>query len=81
MNELTLRAIHEEALSLVQRGVEEFEEGETCVGVSLLLEAQFLLGEVIQQQLNQIDSTPPLSPSSDESINDRDPAIIAAAIT
>ena len=78
MKELTLKVAHEEALSLLQRGVVEFEEGETHTGVSLLLEAQFLLGEVIQQQLNKMDSPPHLSPLSDEGPGEGGQPVLAA---
>jgi hypothetical protein len=61
MTELGFKVAHEELLSLVHSGAEEIEKGEVNAGISLLIEAQFLLGELIQQQLNAHDA-PPLSP-------------------
>jgi hypothetical protein len=62
----SLKVAHEEVVSLIQRAVEEFDEGQAHVGVSILLEAQFLLGEVIASELNNIHSAPPLSPVESE---------------
>jgi len=69
MKGLSLKGAHEEVVSLVRRAVEEFEEGEVQVGISILLEAQFLLSELIEQELNHIDSAPPLSPFIGESVD------------
>ncbi len=74
MTELALKAVHEEVVSLVQRSVEEFEGGEAQAGISLLLEAQFLLGEVIQERLNNMEITPSLSPLMDEWVDDGESA-------
>lgn len=66
MKGLTLKAAHDEIVSLVDRGMQECDEGEIHAGVSLFLEAQFLLGEVVQNQLDHLHSTPPLIPSAED---------------
>ncbi len=78
MKELAFRVAHEEVVSLVQSGVEEFDEGEPQAGVSLLLEAQFLLADLIQQRLNNIVSAPPLSPFVDGCADEERRAATAA---
>lgn len=62
MKELMLKAAHDEVLSLLCSGTEEIETRNPQIGVALLIEAQFLLAEIIQRQLNKIDCSPPLSP-------------------
>lgn len=66
MTECLLTVAHEEIISLVNQGVEECETGNTGAGVSIFLEAQFLLGELIERQLNKVLATPPLSPLMDD---------------
>lgn len=70
MKELTLKASEEEIVSLVHRGIEEFEEGQVQAGVSLFLEAQYLLGEIVQNQLEQLHATPPLIPLAEDCTGD-----------
>ena len=57
-----LKVAHEEIISLVNQGVDECEAGDASAGVSILLEAQFLISDLIEHQLNRVLSTPPLSP-------------------
>jgi hypothetical protein len=78
MKGLSLKVAHEEVISLIQRAVEEFEEGQAHVGVSILLEAQFLLGDVIAHELYNIHSAPPLSPSESECSDQTEEASHAA---
>lgn len=61
MNTLSLEDIREEINSLLHESIKEFQKAESQVGVSLLVEAQFLLGEAIQHELNKIHRTPSLS--------------------
>ena len=67
MKEPSLNEIREEVSSLVSEGAEEFERGESKAGISLLLEAQFLLGALIQRELIKIHRAPPISPQAEES--------------
>jgi hypothetical protein len=67
MKELSLKEIREEVSSLVSEGAEEFARGESEAGVSFLLEAQFLLGALIERELIRTHCAPPISPLSDES--------------
>lgn len=66
MKELSLKEIREEVSSLVSEGAEEFARGESEAGVSLLLEAQFLLGTLIERELIKTHCAPPITPLSDE---------------
>lgn len=66
MKECLLKVAYEEIISLVNQGVDECEAGDTSAGVSILLEAQFLLGDLIEHQLNRVLLTPPLSPLMDD---------------
>jgi hypothetical protein len=66
MKECLLKVAHEEIISLVNQGVDECEAGDTSAAVSILLEAQFLLSDLIEHQLNRVLLTPPLSPLMDD---------------
>ena len=66
MKEPFLKVAHEEIISLVNQGGDECEAGDINGGVSILLEAQFLLSDLIEHQLNRVLSTPPLSPLMDD---------------
>jgi hypothetical protein len=72
MKDVALRAAHDEVIAPVQGSAEELNEGEAQVGISLLLEAQFLLSEIIQECLSDTNSTPPLSPLMGEWVDDRE---------
>jgi hypothetical protein len=70
MAESLLTVAHEEIISLVNQGVEECETGNMNTGVSIFLEAQFLLGELIEHQLNNLPTTSPLIPLMDDCVDD-----------
>jgi hypothetical protein len=54
--------LREEIVTLLNDGAEQFQRGEAQAAVSLLIEAQFVLGELIQHELNKLQETPPLIP-------------------
>jgi hypothetical protein len=58
--------LREEIVTLLNDGAEEFQRGQAQAAVLLLIEAQFVLGEVIQHELNKLQETPPLIPVGDE---------------
>jgi hypothetical protein len=59
---LAAEVFRDELISLLNESAEECKKGETQAEFSLLLEAHFLLGELIQNQLSTTDCAPPLSP-------------------
>jgi len=75
---LPTEVVRDELISLLNDSAEECKNGETQVGLSLLLEAQFLLGELIQHQLNT-HYAPPLSPPADELSDESEDALAATA--
>jgi hypothetical protein len=68
MRALLLRDVREEIVSLLDESTAELLEGSSEVAVSMLLEAQFLLCDAIQNELNSIRITPPLVPLAGESV-------------
>jgi hypothetical protein len=79
MTALSIEVVRDELFSLIRESIEEFQKAEAQVGVSLLLEAQFLLGEVIQHKLKKIHCAPSLSLVTREWAQDGDQAILTAA--
>ncbi len=59
---LLTEVVRDEVVSLLNVSAEESKKGEAQAELSLLLEAQFLLGDLIQHHLNTIHCAPPLSP-------------------
>jgi hypothetical protein len=47
---------HQEIVSLLQAGKEEFDRGNQCAGLSILLEAQCALTDAFQREMEKIDS-------------------------
>jgi hypothetical protein len=66
MKGLLLQDVREEIVSLLDQSTVEFQSGSSQVAVSMLMEAQFLLGDIIQNELNRIQGMPPLVPSADD---------------
>lgn len=79
MTGLKFKVAHDEVLSLLHSGAEELEKGEAQGGISLLIEAQLLLGELIQQQLDNLDA-PPLSPFGGECADEERQAATAQCL-
>lgn len=61
MTALPIEVVRDEVISLVSESAEETQNGAVQSALPLLLEAQFLLGELIQTQLNTIQCAPLLS--------------------
>jgi hypothetical protein len=74
-----IEVVRHEVISLVSESAEESQKGEAQSALSLLLEAQFLLGELIQNQLNTIHCAFPLRPPTDEFAEESDEGLSTAA--
>jgi hypothetical protein len=70
MERLSVEAACKEVVSLLSESVEEFRRMEPQTAILLLLESQFLLGEVIQHELTKLHCTPPLMPAAGESVEE-----------
>ena len=58
MRGLLLSDVREEIVSLLNESTEELQSGDAQTAVSILVEAQFLLSDAIQNELKSIDCTP-----------------------
>lgn len=67
MKGLLVQDVRKEIVSLLDQCTEELQDGSPQVAVSMLMEAQFLLGDAIQNELNRIQNAPLLVPAGDES--------------
>lgn len=76
---LPTEVVRDELISLLNESAEEARKGEAQTELSLLLEAHFLLGELIQNQLNTIHCAPPLSPPTDEFAGENEQGLVTAA--
>jgi hypothetical protein len=65
MQGLTLEDIREEIVSLLNESAEELRNGYPQTAISILVEAQFLLSDAIQNEMNRAECTP-LVPLGDE---------------
>jgi hypothetical protein len=66
MRGLLLRDVREEIVSLLNESTEVHQSGDPQTAVSILVEAQFLLSDAIQNELKSIDYTPSLASPADE---------------
>lgn len=66
MNGLLLQDVREEIVSLLDESTAELQDRSPQVAVSMLMEAQFLLSDAIQNELNRTQCTPSLVPAADE---------------
>jgi hypothetical protein len=67
MRGLLLSDVREEIVSLLNESTEELQSGDAQTAVSILVEAQFLLSDAIQNELKSIDCTPsPTDEGSEE---------------
>jgi hypothetical protein len=75
MRALPIEVVRDEVISLVSESAHECRNGTIQSELSLLLEAQFLLCELIQNQLTAAQYAPLLGPPANES----DRGLISAA--
>lgn len=66
MKGLSLKDVREEIVSLLEESTEELKNGDRQTAVSILVEAQFLLSDAIQNEMNGIDCTPSLVSPADQ---------------
>jgi hypothetical protein len=66
MRALPIEVVRDEVISLISESAQECQNGATQSELSLLLEAQFLLCELIQNHLTAAQYALPLSPPADE---------------
>lgn len=76
MRALPIEVVRDEVISLVSESAQEYQNGAIQSELSLLLEAQFLLCELIQNQLTAAQYAPPLSPPADEFADESDQGLI-----
>jgi hypothetical protein len=65
MVQVPVQEIRDEVVSLVRESAEETRTGSSQSAVSMLIEAQCLLAELIENELNKIEPLPSLAPSDD----------------
>jgi hypothetical protein len=66
MRGLLLSDVREEIVSLLSESTEVHQSGDPQTAVSILMEAQFLLSDAIQNELKSIDCAPsPASPADE----------------
>lgn len=63
MLELSPQEIRDEVTFLVAESAEEIKAGSSQSAVSMLIEAQCLLADLIPNELNRVQSVPSLAPS------------------
>lgn len=66
MKDMSLNDVREEIVSLLKESAEVRQNGDLQAAVSILVEAQFLLSDAIQNELEQIDCSPSLLPATGE---------------
>jgi hypothetical protein len=55
MKGLSLKDVRAEIVSLLDESAEQLESGDRNTAVSILVEAQFLLSDTIQHEMNEIE--------------------------
>jgi hypothetical protein len=78
MRAFPIEVARDEVISLVSESAQECRNGAIQSELSLLLEAQFLLCELIQHQLTAAQHAPPLSPPANEFTDESDRDLISA---
>jgi hypothetical protein len=72
MKGLSLQDVKEEIISLFDEGNAELERGSPEAAVSILIEAQLLLCDAVQNEINKMQPTPPLVPLAQGSVAEAD---------
>lgn len=66
MKGLSLNDVREEIVSLLNESTEVLQSGDPQAAVSILVEAQFLLSDAIQNEMNGIEcASSPLQPANE----------------
>ena len=65
MLEVAVQEVRDEIVSLVRESAEETRTGSSQSAVSMLIEAQCLLAELIENELNKLEPLPSLVPPDD----------------
>ena len=65
MKGLSLNDVREEIVSLLNESTEVLQNGDPQAAVSILVEAQFLLSDAIQNEMNGIQCAPSSVPPTD----------------
>ena len=65
MLEVAVQEVRDEVVSLVRESAEETRTGSSQSAVSMLIEAQCLLAELIENELNRLQPFPSIVPSHD----------------
>jgi hypothetical protein len=66
MRGLSLKDVRQEVVSLLDKSTEELQDGNSHSAVLMLVEAQFLLSDAIQNEMNRVECAPSLVPPTDE---------------
>ena len=66
MQGLTLKDVRNEIVDLLDESTKELQNGNSQMAVTMLVEAQFLLSDAIQNEMNRTECTPSLVPLADE---------------
>ena len=81
MRGLTLRDVREEIVALLDESTKELQDGNSQTAVTMLLEAQFLLSDAIQNEMNRTECTPSLVPLADGCSEEAPRAAFKAGVT
>jgi hypothetical protein len=64
---LSLQEVREEIISLFDEGIAEQQDGSPEATISILIEAQLLLCDTVQNEISRMHTTPPLAPLANDS--------------